>query len=150
MTASQKKPRRERYTGEIKLDNARMEKVEKRIVVSTVDLRPYIEALKASRDSEQSVGYDVFEASVNVLRSRFRQAATKLGYGVSFQIITPNSEIAKERGYDLKKGDVRFIVTAGEKQVRTKPGEPSTPVEGAEGADQPAAEPSPEPALASA
>lgn len=146
MTASSKKPRRERYTGEIKLDKVRMEKVEKRTVTPKVDLRPYTDALNASRESEQSVGYDVFEASVNVLKSRFRQAASKLGYGVSFQVIKPGDELATERGYDLAEGDVRFIVTAGEKQVRVKPEESSTP---GEAPDVDPAE-APEPAMANA
>lgn len=144
MTASSKKPRRERYTGEIKLDNPKMEKVEKRSSTPKIDLRPYVDALHASRESEQSVGYDVFEASVNVLKSRFRQAALKLGYGVSFQIVKPEDEEAIERGYDLAEGDVRFIVTAGEKLVRTKPEESSTAGKVPEGDS---AE-SPEPAMA--
>ena len=148
MTASGKKARQSKYTGEIKLDNARMEKIEKRATIPKLDLRPYMDDLKRSFESGESVGYDVYAESVNVLKSRFRQAAGRLNYGVSFQIVEPGSEVAVERGYHLADGDVRFLVTAGEKQVRTKPGESSAPGAGgtAEGSSA-APSVTPEPAL---
>jgi hypothetical protein len=116
--ASNKKPRKERYTGPIKLDDTKMETIERKTNVPKVDLRDYIEGLKASMQSGQSVGHTIVEASVNILKSRYRQAAGQLGYGVSFTLIPAGSDLAVERGYDLAEGDARLLVTAGPKQVR--------------------------------
>jgi hypothetical protein len=116
--ATSKKPRKERYTGPIKLDDTKMETIERKTNVPKVDLREYIEGLKASKQSGQSVGHTIVAASVNILKSRYRQAAGQLGYGVSFTLIPAGSDLAFERGYDLKEGDARLLVTAGPKQVR--------------------------------
>lgn len=125
--AATKKARKDRYTGPIKLEDTKMETVEPRTNVSKVDLREYIEGLKASKQSGQSVGHTIVADSVNILKSRYRQAAQQLGYGVSFTLALPDSELAKERGYELDPGDARLLVKAGPKQVRApKPTEPAT------------------------
>jgi hypothetical protein len=145
--AATKKARKDRYTGPIKLEDTKMETVEPRTNVSKVDLREYIEGLKASKTSGQSVGHTIVADSVNILKSRYRQAAQQLGYGVSFTLALPNSELAVERGYDLKPGDARLLVKAGPKQVRaprptTTPtaasadGDGSEPTEGSEGSEE--------------
>lgn len=143
--ATSKKPRRDRYTGPIKLDDTKMETIERKTNVPKVDLRDYIEGLKASKTSGQSVGHTIVEASVNILKSRYRQAAGQLGYGVSFTLIPAGSELATERGYELAQGDARLLVTAGEKQVRApKPPEGATAApEGAEAAQDGSQAPSP-------
>jgi hypothetical protein len=125
--AASKKPRKDRYTGPIKLDDTKMETIEPRTNVPKVDLREYIEGLKASRQSGQSVGHTIVADSVNILKSRYRQAAQQLGYGVSFTLALPGSELAIERGYDLAPGDARLLVKAGPKLVRApKPAEVAT------------------------
>jgi hypothetical protein len=116
--AATKKARKDRYTGPIKLEDTKMETVEPRTNVSKVDLREYIEGLKASKTSGQSVGHTIVADSVNILKSRYRQAAQQLGYGVSFTLALPDSDLAKERGYNLAPGDARLLVKAGPKQVR--------------------------------
>lgn len=143
--AASKKPRRDRYTGPIKLDDTKMETIERKTNVPKVDLRDYIEGLKASKTSGQSVGHTIVEASVNILKSRYRQAAGQLGYGVSFTLIPAGSELATERGYDLADGDARLLVTAGEKQVRApKPPEAASGApEAAEGSPDGSQAPSP-------
>jgi hypothetical protein len=139
--ATSKKARKDRYTGPIKLEDTKMETVEPRTNVSKVDLREYTEGLKASKQSGQSVGHTIVADSVNILKSRYRQAAQQLGYGVSFTLALPGSELATERGYDLEPGDARLLVKAGPKQVRApKPTEAATdgaePTEPAEGEEE--------------
>jgi hypothetical protein len=145
MPTAAKKPRRDRYTGPIKLEDTKMETIERKTNVPKVDLRDYIEGLKASKTSGQSVGHTIVEASVNILKSRYRQAAGQLGYGVSFTLIPAGSELAQERGYDLGDGDARLLVTAGEKQVRApKPPEAANGAPGgAEGSQDGSQAPSP-------
>jgi hypothetical protein len=123
--AATKKARKDRYTGPIKLEDTKMETVEPRTNVSKVDLREYIEGLKASKQSGQSVGHTIVADSVNILKSRYRQAAQQLGYGVSFTLALPDSDLAKERGYELAPGDARLLVKAGPKQVRNRPAAPT-------------------------
>jgi hypothetical protein len=102
-----------------------------------VNLDEYIEFLRdIPQGHNHQKGTTIPDTAITVAKSRFSQAANRLGIGVRFTVVKHDSRIAAERGYALAPGQVRLLVSTGAKRkapARKAEGEAKKPAPAAKG-----------------
>lgn len=116
MSDTETKERKARYSGEISLSGHADEA--EPVKASRIDLGEYETHLKAIPNGMQR-GFTVPTAGVSVVKSRFSQAASRMGIGVRFTVVEFGSSQVRP-AWQLKEGESRLLVSTGPKRVVTR------------------------------
>lgn len=118
---------RTRYTGPVNLTEGADE--DEPVRSSRVDLGWYTNQLQTMTPGKQR-GFTLESKAVSVAKSRFTQAASPMGIGVSFVILPYGDSRTQGKPWVLNEGESRLLVKTGTKRAARKPAEASAKPQG--------------------